>query len=216
MPDIRHVTIHLPGGRTIQTMRVIRSHDWPSREEWAKERTTWTRYFGDDDPVHVSRKASDYMTPTEIDALLAKLKARRLQLSRDLREAKKQRPHCFQQKGETKTQWNQRWYTLSKQDQEFDAGLFLHEDIRAAVTCLEHDGIPMRDTRGLGIPELQELLKRYQAAYDTEEARIEAKIAATPVDDAAWAEELARRAEVERIDSLPDEEWYAAKFGGAG
>jgi len=204
---IRHVEGREARGNTIITTRVIRSHDWPTREEWAKQERTWTRYLGDDDPVHVSGKVSDYLRPHEIAALIASLKARRSQLGKELREAKKQRPQAFRQKSETKTEWIHRWYQLSKEDEEVDIWTEPRAQLFRAVKVLSENGIPTFCYDGGNLPELAELKKRWQAAYDAEEKRIEDEYASRPIDDEAWEKELARRAEIERIDALPDSEW---------
>jgi hypothetical protein len=72
---------------------------------------------------------------------------------------------------------------------------------------LKDDRIPIYADDGGCLPEFHDLRERREAAYEAEENRIEAEYAARPVDDEAWAKELARRAEIERLDALPDSEW---------
>jgi hypothetical protein len=180
-------------------------HNWPTREEWAKRRRTW---YGDNPECHVSGRASAYAQQHEIDALIATLKVRRSQLGKELREAKKRCPLAFQQKGETKTQWDHRWYQLTTEEQEFQTPAWTRKEIFRALKLLAQDKIPIRPSEGGCISELAWLQQRRQSAYDAEEDRIIAEVAATPIDDEAWAKELAERAEFERVAALPDSHWF--------
>lgn len=189
-------------GGTIRAMRVIRQHDWPTREEWAERETAWYGY----PEVSVSARVSDYMEPAKIDALLIRLKARWSELGKQGRAIRKQHPQCFRQKGETKGSFFSRWLQLPK-DQAIDDFSETRRQVLRAIKILKDGGIPIYAYDGGLLPELEVLNGRRQSAYDAEESRIEAEVAATPIDDAAWAEELARRAEVERVDALPDSEW---------
>ena len=167
---IRHVEGRDARGNTIITTRIIKSHDWPTREEWARQTRTWTRYIDDDDPVHVSRKVSDYLSPHEIAALIANLKARRSSLGKEGREIRKQHPERFGRK---------RGGPISLFDVDVDDHSYTRQQIFQAIKLLKDDRIPIYGDDGGYLPELRELKKRREAAYEAEES----------------------------IDALPDSEW---------
>ena len=81
------------------------------------------------------------------------------------------------------------------------------EIFQASKLLKEDDRIPVHGDDGGHLQELHELKQRYEAAYRAEEKRIEDEYSSRPIDDDAWTKELARRAEVERIDAMPDSEW---------
>ena len=70
----------------------------------------------------------------------------------------------------------------------------LHETLDAGLVPwrsndIGSDGVP---------PSFAVLVERYHAAWDAAVEAYEIKIAATPVDDAAWQAELERRAEIDK------------------
>jgi hypothetical protein len=172
---------------------------WPSREEWAEcHRTLYT-----DEEFHVSQCAADYASSDEIEAAIAEAEAlwvdmgrrmraigpaisnaewrRRLQgtASREEREALYDTPECRR---------------LVVRDERSDLSRCIIKTLREGQLPLNPNGIDLERC----LPKAAELVRRYRQAWQRELERLKAERAARPVDDAAWAAELRRRAAVER------------------
>jgi hypothetical protein len=78
-----------------------RCNDWPSREQWAHQRRTPYVDLFDDLPV--SGALADYATPTEIESIIAQLRALYAEAGRELRAAKHAMGPLAQQAGENKS-----------------------------------------------------------------------------------------------------------------
>ncbi len=142
-------------------------HDWPTREEWAKTRTTC--YIDPDDPrICVSERVSDYLEDWEATALVTRLRTHRKELGKQLRAMDK------------------------RHKEQVDFIRKCRSTIFQTLKWLENDRIPY-NRHSEAVEELHDLRERRQSAWNGEADRIRAQVARTPVDDEAWAEELEHR-----------------------
>jgi hypothetical protein len=120
----------------------------------------------------VSKRVSDYMTPPEIETLLRDLRERWKEIGRKLKTASEDdRDTCQRQR----------------------------RCINRAIKHVSEDGIPIVFDNSYGAKDiLAPLHKRYEDARQKAIKSAERAKRAKPVDDAAWAKELERRASVER------------------
>lgn len=188
-----------------------------TREEWAESRRNHYLLWGEYGQrfARVSNKPSDYVTPAEVATLVASLKQQRLDLLRKEQHAKKQYPHLFQRKDETRTEYTSRWLAMSRADQDLASELETSRERRElsqAIKALATDGgIPWRGDDGGYLPEMKRLQELRQVAQEREEARLrEQGENDFPIDDAAWAEEVARR-EAEEAERQRRLQWWSKK-----
>ena len=78
------------------------------------------------------------------------------------------------------------------------------QSINNAIGCLAGGGLPMRTRSGADSEVVKQAiripLQRYEAGTGSSYKKREAEILATPIDDAAWEQELKRRAELANED----------------
>ena len=69
-------------------------------------------------------------------------------------------------------------------------------DVASTVTGMRRNEVPGRLVGAADIPQARLILDRYLAAYQAAEDALRQEIEATPIDDEAWAAELAWRAAI--------------------
>jgi len=145
--------------------------NWPSREEWAKERRA--PYY--DRFPDTSNSLAEYATSEEIATLKAALRKRWKQLGREMRE-------------------------LSGNDAD-NVTRNLKSDrssIQWALTLIDEGELPIHPETFSGAEDiLAPLHERYEAAEIKLHERTLREIERTPIDDDAWSAELRRRAHAE-------------------
>jgi hypothetical protein len=182
-------------------------HEWPSRGEWAKrERACYSDLFDD---VAVSTKADDYGTAEEIAAAIDGLRHEWSRLGRELKIARHAAGSLLRQP-ETQYQATHRYLDMAEEDRaRLDRVVFtqhLRRDVAEFRRALEAGRL--MPPHGLALawrleaiptagPALRILFDRYEAAWERARQQRRDEILATPIDDAAWAKELERRAGLE-------------------
>ena len=176
-----------------------------SREEWAERRRT---AYGDDIDamVHTSRAIDDYFTPQQKADLIAAFKALYVEEGRKLAKAKAAPGAFVHNPGETEGQFTMRWLQLPLSDDEKLKAIDwqVHQQhrkgINKALKLIAEGEMPFGPRCDLP-PKAKHLLEaaweKYEAADKAAHAEAEEKIRNTPIDDAAWEEELRYRAEWE-------------------
>lgn len=172
----------------------------PNREEWTRYRQEFYidhDYNGCDVPPAVSYRPSDYDQEDYLGGLILLLKHERSELAKKQKEAKRQFPHLFQRKGETKSQWSDRWYkmTTAEHDQIYELDTSSKRQvIFHAVKALEQDTFPDKYEALPRLPEVKLLFDRLEQAEERRRNELLAKAARDfPTDDAAWEQELESR-----------------------
>jgi hypothetical protein len=149
----------------------MRKSNWPSRDEWAKERRT---------PYHdrfpeTSDSLAEYATPEEITALKAALRERWAQLGKKMHE-------------------------LGGRDAS-DITRNLQSDrssIKWALKIIDKGGLPYQLETFSGAKDIfAPFHERYEAAKVKLRERAMQEIEQTPIDDDAWNAELKRRARID-------------------
>ncbi len=177
----------------------------PTREEWAERRRT----HGDGKRVHHTKPGiCDYASATEIRTAINGLQQLFAGAGTEMSRLKRAHGSLFQQKGETHRQHYsrtqampeqqravvQQYYDLQSERQRLKDYVEILEQNKSS-SWLQVDRLP---------PPLAELYRRYVAHNAEMEAAEAARIAALPIDDAAWAAELAAR----RRDDAQMREWH--------
>ena len=148
--------------------------DWPTREQWA-ERTRSAYWDGDSPhPYQASREVSRYASAEEIAVAIIALKKLWADYSRQIKAA----------------------------DDPWDLRI-QRSGINLAIKQLRNGSVPGYSglipwARLRALPALETILARYEAAVKAGDEKYIAECAARPVDDAAWQNELERRAEIDR------------------
>lgn len=173
--------------------------NWPSREEWAKHRRT---AYAEETPYSPS-KVTDYASDAEeINEAIAELRARWKVCGQEMAEAKGAAGELAQQPGETGMQYLSRYYAMTEAEQDLSYRPEKCRDerkmINEVIRYLRDGELYWRARNVLSSsPMLSRIWDRYEAALQrANDARIE-EIANKPIDDAAWEQELERRAEIE-------------------
>ncbi len=146
----------------------MRTPNWPSRAEWAKQQRT--PYY--DRFPEISLSISDYATPAEIETLKRELRDLWKRLGRAMKSAK---PDAREK----------------LQDQRRDINHTIRVIERGDLPLCREDRFGSQET-------LASFIARYEHHKAEVHARVVAEIAQTPIDDAAWQKELKRRARIER------------------
>lgn len=171
---------------------------WVTREEWAAERRTpnppQPRM-----PAHVSA----YVAPEEVAAEIDRLRAVWRELGRDARRV--ETPLDMHRKTLDKRERCRQFYHVDDTWTEYDTIIERRRQVNAAIRHLGHDRMPP-PSQQCGAEEIAASFReRYDAAHDAAyaaacAAEVEvnaARAALVPTDDAAWADELASREEIE-------------------
>jgi hypothetical protein len=160
---------------------------WPTRDEWAKRRRTVPAYeqegggyFGYPREAYMVVKISEVLAPNEIAALLASLRKRWGDLGRELKRH-----------GGIAT-----FKAMAHQTEEWQAAAdarLKRREINVAIKNIEAGWIPRASYGAEGL--LEDLSRRHRAADDAKFSAWKRAIENAPIDDAAWEEELASRAQ---------------------
>ena len=180
------------------------ARQWPDRATWANNRQTL--YLDETDGIVVSADASRYGTPEELATAIRELEVAIRHARRLLTQTRRAAGALWRQPGETATAYVTRWLAMTEAEQArtaepIDRGQ--RRDLREALAALQRGELPsewstgLPRLHGLNLPTLARLLAKREAARDAAIEAVRRQRAATPVDDAAWAEELARRADYE-------------------
>jgi hypothetical protein len=154
---------------------------------------------GAENPNPASGRLSDYATPEETAALVVALKAEWRTQDERMREAKIRIGPLARRPGETSAAYERRCLAMTKTDQErVDQveGLRLEQHtINIVLDEVARNVIPWRDAGCLvvRVPLFAAILASYEAACIVADEAWHREVAATPVDDAAWEQELERR-----------------------
>jgi hypothetical protein len=183
--------------------------DWPTREQWARNRTTV--FAGDENPHPASRRLSDYASADEIAAAIEAIKAARLQTLRTERAADLALGLLGRQRGESRRGYETRFRTMSRAEQDrvidsVPSSYDLHE-LNETLKQLKGGVVPWRRVwaaLGSEPAPLSPIMARYEAALKQTHKAWEQEVAQTPVDDAAWAKELEWRRKCDDDDAHPE------------
>jgi hypothetical protein len=121
------------------------------------------------DPPTASRELLLYASPGEIDAAIVSLKKLWADLGRQMKASE--------------DAWTYR---------------DLRHEINDVLGQLRNSKVPWRVVASIRTQPLDVIVARYEAAVQATHERFAAECAARPIDDAAWEEELRRRARVEQ------------------
>jgi hypothetical protein len=171
------------------------NYQWLSREEWAtRQRTCYYDLFED---LPYPRNLDAYASPEEITAAIAILEQEWKTEGIKLRQANRTVGPLAQQSGETPSEHLKRYLAMSEQEQKLCGIASDHrwrrKEIREAIKELQSNTVP-RNFQHEAISVIQ---TRLEAARLAAEEKRTAEILATPIDDAAWEEELRWRAWIE-------------------
>jgi hypothetical protein len=176
----------------------LTQYNWPSREEWAiRKRTAY-----DDDAPSVSDAVAHYASPAEIEQVIADLKARWKECGREMTTAKKAAGSLAKQPTETEIAYVQRYYTMTEAEQDLSQR---PEDFRRERKLINEVIRKLRDGelcwRAQKVssvsPTLCTILDRRHAEGKRIFNEWAARVANTPIDDAAWEQQLEWRKEME-------------------
>jgi hypothetical protein len=179
-------------------------HQWPTREEWAKSRRSLF-HDGRFDRLDFCRDLSAYASPNEIEALIAALRALWKREGARLRALQVPAELCRQQ-GESALTYYLRRKQMLPSEQELlqtadwcrEARMYIQKGIKYVLDGSLLKGLDLDLERAIKDSAVTAILgpirARYDAAYQAAIKKREAEIRVTPIDDAAWAEELQRRA----------------------
>jgi hypothetical protein len=163
-----------------------------------------------ENPNPATRQLSAYATPAEIEELVAVLKAQWRECGRQMKEAAANIRPLLRQKGESNAAAYQRFCAMGKAEQErvneVDCLQEQRRDINRLIKEIIDEGIvPWRWVYAIdGLPQLAAVMARYDAARGLADEAWHREVAATPVDDAAWEEELQWRRKCEDDRAHPE------------
>jgi hypothetical protein len=183
--------------------------NWPSREEWADRRRHpyWDGETGCPFADKFGHRLSDYATTEEIAALIATLKNLYRDMGREMRTAKQ----LAAERG-LPSDWLS-FRHLPEAEQEIAARpetlKYERHDINRLLAVIRDDAYdafpPQFGYSGDAARALmQPFVDRHDAAFKTALAEWEREREQISVDDAAWAEELERRRD---IDAYLTNDW---------
>jgi hypothetical protein len=176
----------------------LTEYNWPSREEWAiRQRTA---YY--DDAPSVSDAVAQYASPVEIEQVIADLKARWKGCGREMTTAKKAAGSLAKQPTETEIAYIQRYLTMTEAEQDLSQR---PEDFRRERKLINEVIRKLRDGelcwRAQKVssvsPTLSTILDRRHAEGKRIFNEWAERVANTPIDDAAWEQQLEWRKEME-------------------
>lgn len=181
------------------TLTLIRpvphKHTYPNREEWAKNRRT---LYADMCENLVSCNIADYTSPAELNHLVTALKEMWCDEGRKMRDAKTKAGALTQQPGETHTTYGRRWLAMSDTERALVSPVqnsqFRRQDINRAIREIQKQSFYFYAAPSCAGVLIAPFVTRYRAAQKAAEEELARKVAMTPIDDAAWRQELRRRA----------------------
>jgi hypothetical protein len=170
--------------------------NWASREEWARNRRTV--YADEENPNPATRAMSAYASPAEIEAAITSMKSLALEQQRAERAANLALGPLGRQRGESRRAYDRRFCAMSREDQDIVVGsaAMPHHDAREVRQILREylliGAVPPQHNGWYPTP-LSQIVGRYKAAAKAADVKWHEEVAATPIDDAAWEQELERR-----------------------
>ena len=195
-------------------------HNWPTRERWAamRQHPYWDSETGC--PFHegYGHRLSDYATPEEIAAAIAALENLWRQHGRMMRELKLKGSPLYRRPDEDALAFLRRLHAMSNADMDVacepDMLKDYRRDIKKALAMLRKDGVANLQC-SLDVGEaarviIAPFIERYDAAFRAAREVWEKEKARTPVDDAAWEEELRWRKRIE--DREADDAAHPERF----
>lgn len=175
----------------------------PSREEWTRFRQEY--YIDHDDHVHdpgLSYNPWEHGTAEELWTAISSLEIERRILAQEQKKAKRKFPHLFRRKGETRHEWTNRYYKMTRAEQDQLSELDTsgkRQVIFQAVKALKAGSFPEKYHPEAHLPAIQFLFERLERAENSRRKTLLAQAAKDfPTDDAAWEQELESRREKER------------------
>jgi hypothetical protein len=179
---------------------IMTEWNWSSREEWAKRQRTV--YADQDNPLPASSRLEDYASPYEIEEAITELKTHWKVCGREMAAAKAAAGSLAQQPHETALAFVQRYLTMDEASQDLAMAPenLCHErkKINKAIRELRDGELPSGwRLVSSSSPALGKIWDRWEAAAHAANNAWVEQVANTPIDDAAWEEELERRAELE-------------------
>lgn len=182
----------------------MRKIEWGSREEWAEGRRTV--YADMDNPNPASKRLSDYATPDEIAAAIAALDRSYHAYGRQMADAKKACADLIAKFGTTKAEMEIAYWRLTEEERErwstVNEPWWKRQQINNAKKLLRNDSIPRCLEEGSGLPEIADILARYEAAEAKADQVWRDRVAQTAIDDAAWERELADRRKIDEMGDI--------------
>jgi hypothetical protein len=191
--------------------------EWPTREEWAKNRTTCYADLFDDLDLGDFHGLDDSQRDDAIKALQTLWKAEGVRMKH---RAEIAGPLC-KQPNETGREHTERWLAMTKEEQNLAGHVsecrWNRKEINEAIKAVRnrkwirwmhsYDGALLpswmpSDSEAAKI--FQPILDRYKAAYKAATEKREQEILSTPIDDDAWAKELEYRARAEYERAHPE------------
>jgi hypothetical protein len=181
----------------ISTLIPKHQYDWPSREEWAKRRRTVYADMTDD---LCDARLQGYATQEQVAEITFKLKEIYRDQGRKMREAKPVYD-TLRIPGEQARGKHVWWLHLSRADQDRCEPYLIAQCRRKGINRLLRD-IADGNLSLFGDahywPEIfAPFVEAYDAARDAALKDLRARVAARPIDDAAWEKELRWRASIE-------------------
>ncbi len=183
-------------------------HNWPNRDEWARDKRTV--YAGDvhEVRVDVSRDVAEYATPEQFAAALAELGSYWRALGKDVRAANNAATAAS-------PWWRKRrddplGYAIARDELADDVGQVLarahaaidhRKDINTLIKSLAAGRLPgftLTTAPAEAAPVFASIVARYVAAQDAAVAAFIERRQTAAIDDAAWQRELERRAAISK------------------
>jgi hypothetical protein len=193
----------------------MKHNQWPTREEWAESQRAF--YYDRFEDLDFDRQLSAHATTQEVDVAIRALrtlwKAKGVHL-RELCVPKE----LHQQRGESGHSYYARQKLMTSEEQDLLYNYFCHQGerrvINETIKALLDNEVPsqcryiersgFQDSRDYILEDAEvdkawrTIAVRYVAAREAAEEKRRQEILATPIDDAAWEEELQRRADIDQ------------------
>ena len=170
-----------------------------SREAWAKhDRTPDADMF---EYLQVSSAIADYAAAAEIADIVAQLEEQWRSEGRKQRAARRAAGSLSRRQDENALAYHARLRAMSPSDYDLAVAFTIPQDERhqipKALKLINEGELPIEvRLRAAATAILASVIARYQAAYDVARDKREEEILATPIDNAASAEELRRLADL--------------------
>jgi hypothetical protein len=180
--------------------------EWPTREEWAKRQRT---VYGDMLEDLISTRLSDYASADEVAAAIAALRKLWCAYGQRMKEAKRNAGDVI----------DRNYYDLNEEERKLIAPIHTCQDRRKTINQVIKffregqyhyyvNWVLDRDA----CPPLAMIKERYDAAWTAAELKVRQRVAATPIDDAAWARELEIRRSTDAYFNDPTANIYRSNI----
>jgi hypothetical protein len=185
------------------------AYEYPDRDEWAKRQRTFYADLADSARDAVTTRILDYATQEEIGTAVAELRARWTVLGRRLREINKAlQPYTGLREFDGLSEEQQQLHCQSRDLQDQRKSIlkvakewgqnpnpYLGEAHFDSFLC-HSVGLKQMASDG-ACPTYRSIIGRWAAAKKAAEDAARIRTENKPIDDAAWARELERRADLE-------------------